>query len=225
MYHACDPQEMVGTGSEPRPQATQRIIEPCRLLSLPTELRTQIFLYVLPGSLHHGFISPCWIKGTTALLQTSTRLHDEAARLMYGQATFHLNLVWDCTTFFYQWLLPSGSTHQRLYPFPDFVRQQYLFYMKNFKITVHNVYTATPCFIKQHSTGLTLGVRNQLDSLYQVLKSLPAIRTLHLHFHDDFSMSRVDESVLRPLVNLPNLQSIYISGGLTEEARQRLGDK
>ncbi|KAL8678841.1 MAG: hypothetical protein Q9186_004824 [Xanthomendoza sp. 1 TL-2023] len=193
----------------------------CRLLELPLELRTEIIHYVLPTCIDHAFVGPCWIKGTTAILRTSKRLHDEAAQLMYSQATFLINVVWDCTTFVCQWLLSPSSTRQKQYAFPDVFGKHYFSCMKRFKVVIDKMDTYFG-YSKNHTAGLSLGVREQLVSLGPILKAVPEISRLHLHFHDSVVMSVKDESVLKPIVNLPNVRSTFTSGKLNDEMRQSL---
>ncbi|KAL8730114.1 MAG: hypothetical protein Q9166_004313 [cf. Caloplaca sp. 2 TL-2023] len=192
----------------------------CQLLELPPELRAEIFGYVLPITVNHGFKGPCWIKGTTALLRTSKQIHNEAAQLMYSRATFVINLVWDCTTFACQCLLPSDSFLRKDYAFPDFFRKEYLSYMRKFNVVVHHRDSHIG-WIEQCSTGLTLGVRDQLGSLCTTLETFPQIRRLRLHFRDSFVMSRTDEAVLRPIATLRNVQSIQISGDISAQTQMK----
>ena len=209
---------------EQRRRTEERPPARCRLLELPAELRAAVFMYVLPITTNHVFHGPCWIKGTTALLRTSKSVHDEATQLMYSRANFLVEVAWDITIFKCQSLSPLECLSRTSYPFPRCFGREYLPHMKRFKLMVHVADNHIPWQSTNHKHGsrLTLGIREQLERLHKVLEPIPIILELSLQFNDHFIVSKTDESVLRPILNLQNIHSVKFTGGISDIVRQQL---
>ena len=114
----------------------------CHLLSLPLELRQHIYLYLLPSTisvLDRDNDSIVWHRGATTFLATCRQVHEEAAFLLYSTNVFVLSVVWDCTVFEYQWVLPSSLRPRRRIAFPEAFPARYIPYMRRFHVHVHHI--------------------------------------------------------------------------------------
>lgn len=158
----------------------------CLLLELPTELRSQIFKYVLPYTVYYAGNGICWIGGTTTLLAVSNSVHDEAAHIMYSQAIFVLYVLWDCTVFRCQNFLASGVLSHRLYAFPGKIGSKYLQLLRSVEVDVE---------IPDHRTRLVKhglssvarlkqGLGDQMESLCNILRGVPNLQRLCVHYSD-----------------------------------------
>lgn len=196
----------------------------CVLLELPVELRSEIYKYVLPRTINNGSRDICWIKGTTALLAVSKQIHEEASRLMYGTATFLINIVWDCTTFECRCILASGLTPSRAYAFPDRLSPRYLSFIHNFKINIHlcDSYFGMVKYNYSNHLGLTNGLRDQVESFCTTISIFSNVQWLHVHFQDaSGTLSEADEVVLQPFLGLSSPPRFNISGDVGEETRRK----
>lgn len=197
----------------------------CQLLELPAELRTKIFMYVLPRTMNHCLHGPCWTKGTTALLRTSKMVHNEAVLLMYSQATFLLGVVWDITFFECRSISRIGGVSRENHPFPQCFTKDHLQQIKRFKVMVYCADNHIH-WLKESETsrrGLTLGIRDQLEGLYKVLESVPRILELVFQFSESFTVTKLDETVLRPIIDLENVQLVkFTQRGISDHIRQQL---
>ncbi|KAI4262049.1 MAG: hypothetical protein L6R42_002768 [Xanthoria sp. 1 TBL-2021] len=185
----------------------------CRLLELPAELRAEIFLYVLPTSTNSPIHGPRWIKGATALLRTSRRIYDEAAQLMYRRAAIRLLVYEDSTIFEYQGLFEG---HHNLAS-SQWSREEYLRFITRFEVAI---YLDTYEF--KVGSGLTCATRDQLEALCKTLEAVPEIENLSLYFYDHFTVTKADETVLRPILDLENIQEIKYVGKKSNLIRQQL---
>ena len=81
------------------------------LLSLPLELRRQIYRYTLPRTfpLTKTNPAPTWQKGNTSILATNKQIYEEAIDMMYGSSTFVVEVNYDCISFMYRWFATEGS--------------------------------------------------------------------------------------------------------------------
>ncbi|KAL8709829.1 MAG: hypothetical protein Q9220_005445 [cf. Caloplaca sp. 1 TL-2023] len=165
-----------------------------------------------------------WMRGTTTLLRTCKRVHDEAAALMYSRATFDVRVVWDCITFSYQWLLPNGLIPRTTYAFPDKIGHRYQPLIRNINVQILHVDSYAGMIKYNHGNfgSLIFGLKSQVESLVGVFQTFSDLRAIHVHFQDDSDTPGSDGIVLEPLLNLHGLHSITTSGDISSEICQRL---
>ncbi|MCJ1254863.1 hypothetical protein MMC24_002679 [Lignoscripta atroalba] len=199
----------------------------CFLLQLPLELREHIYRCILPRTIDTGTKGIAWLRGTTSILATSKQIHSEAAKIFYANNTFVLDVVWDCSTFVYQWLLPSGLIPKHTMAFPDHFSPRNRALMRKFYIRVHHVDSYTGMVKYNYGGhGLIDGTRDQVRFLCQTLRSLASIHSLHIHLQDDSTTSTAPndsaQTMLEPFLDLKNTLRISTSGSITPAFSQKL---
>jgi hypothetical protein len=123
-----------------------------------------------------------WRRGCIAILAVNKQIHDECVDIMYGENTFVLDVSFDSIKFRYKWLLPSQLIPSRTYCFLDHFSQRNLLHIRNYIINVEHVDDYTG-MIKYNcgGRGLTAGIRQQVESLVDMLCIVPYLRRLHVH--------------------------------------------
>ncbi|MCJ1374561.1 hypothetical protein MMC20_005793 [Loxospora ochrophaea] len=194
----------------------------CRLLQLPLELREQIYRDLLPTTTS----TPkdiAWLRGNITILAANSQIYSEALPLMYSNATFVIDVAWDCITFAYQWLLPSGLIPSERMPFP--LSPRHLPLTRRFRIRIHHVDSYTGMVKYNYSgRGLTNGLKDQVSTLCTVLSSLPEIHTLHIHLQDDnppTTSATSTDHLLTPFLTLHNTRTVSLSSSPPSLASSR----
>jgi hypothetical protein len=121
-----------------------------------------------------------WKRGNVKLLCVNQQVHDECADLIYGgNNTFLLSVTYAGIIFRYSWLLPSGLTPTKRYPFLELMPQRYLARLNRVVVCVEHVdaYTAMIKF-NVGAQGLVYGLRGQVQKLVDGLLSPPSPRPL-----------------------------------------------
>ncbi|KAI4176977.1 MAG: hypothetical protein LQ346_007747 [Caloplaca aetnensis] len=192
----------------------------CLLLELPAELRSDIFRYVLPYTFYFGQTGICWRKGTTTLLAVSRSVHDEAAHIMYGQASFILDVLWDCTVFECQRFAPNGIVYRRFYAFPEKIGFKYLRLLRSIEVDVEVPDGRTQLVRQGLSSvaGLKQGVGDQIKSLCKILRNIPNLQRLCVHYYgparnsstEKAEASLTSQDILGPLLEaFPDVRISY----------------
>lgn len=112
-----------------------------------------------------------WKLGNTRLFSTCRQVHDECAEIMYGSNTFLLFLNYNEILFRFCWLLKSGLTPTRRYPFLELLPKRYLGLIKRIVVNVDHVdsYTGMIKF-NVSGKGLTHGLTRQVRKLVRALQ-------------------------------------------------------
>ncbi|KAF2086926.1 hypothetical protein K490DRAFT_18607, partial [Saccharata proteae CBS 121410] len=146
-------------------------------LSLPLEIRNEIYTYLLPRTVKHpsgtridrGIV---WLRGQTAIMATCHQLNSECMALLYGSNMFVISVGYDRIHFRFRWLLPANHnlSPNRAFSFLDHFSQRTIQLIKNYHIDVEQVdpYTGMIKFNCQ-GRGLTDGLRSQVQTLVDVL--------------------------------------------------------
>jgi hypothetical protein len=118
-----------------------------------------------------------WQRGNVKLLSVNRQIHDECADILYGgRNTFLLTVTYAGIIFRYSWLLPSGLSPTKRYPFLELMPQRYLARLSRVVVCVEHVdaYTAMIKFnVGAH--GLVHGLRGQVQKLVDGLLSPPSL--------------------------------------------------
>ncbi|KAL8946542.1 MAG: hypothetical protein Q9222_007078 [Ikaeria aurantiellina] len=191
---------------------------------MPAEIRVYIFSYLVPTTINHSKKGIYWIRGTTSLLSTCKRVHDEAALLMYSRATFDIRVDWDCITFNCKWLLPSGLIPRTTYAFPDKIGRKYKPLIRNINVHIFHVDSYAGMIKYNHGNfgSLIFGLKNQVEDLVGALKTMTDLRNIHVDFHDGSNTPGSDGIVLESLLDLHDIHSVTASGDISPEVCQRL---
>ncbi|KAI9831257.1 MAG: hypothetical protein M1819_005185 [Sarea resinae] len=168
---------------------TDKMIPP--LLSLPLELRAQIYDYLLPHTLppQRRFQQPpfiVWQRGTTVFLRTCSQVHAEASEMLYGTNTFDIWVAWDRVEFRNARSVYEGLTTRSSIPFLEWsgassdggsnrgagiisARNQRHIRSYHVVINLEDSYTA---MVKYNNGGLGFidGLRDQVARLCEVLR-------------------------------------------------------
>ncbi|KAL9008599.1 MAG: hypothetical protein Q9173_006291 [Seirophora scorigena] len=182
----------------------------CLLLELPAEIRSMIFEYVLPTTFLHQDAGLRWKKGTTDLLAVSRKIHDEAAHVLYGQSTFVLDVRWDCIIQSYHEL-----NLMRIYPFPEAIGPRYVPLLQYLEVIISfDKITASMKQGVSDPTGLTQGLRGQVEALCGILRNDSTLKQLCVHLQDEMDDERItpearsemNETILKPFFeNFPGV--------------------
>jgi len=96
---------------------------PASFLSLPLELRQQVYRHLLPttylrnaSSLEWGAQSlvPVWLKGNTSVPRVNRQFYSEAIELLFGDATLALAIYHDWVDFCFRTLHADGKPQKIL---------------------------------------------------------------------------------------------------------------
>ena len=123
-----------------------------------------------PNPIQKGPNHVIWRRGNINLLCASRQVHDECARLMYGDNKFLLFVTYTGIMFRFSWLLPSGLT-PNLRRELDQVPKKYLALIRRVIINVDHVdsYTGMIKF-NVSGKGLTHGLRKQVQRLVNTFR-------------------------------------------------------
>lgn len=112
-----------------------------------------------------------WQRGNVSLFSVCRQLHDECADLVYGNSTFMLFVTFNGISFRFRYLLPSGMTPNRSYPFLELLPERYLTRIRKVVVHVDHVdsYTGMIKF-NVSGKGLTHGLRRQVQRLVTALQ-------------------------------------------------------
>ncbi|MCJ1229296.1 hypothetical protein MMC12_005961 [Toensbergia leucococca] len=193
----------------------------CSLHLLPLEIRQNIYSNLLPSSVHVKGKGIAWLRGNTSILRTSKQIYSEAVKTMYGSSTFVLDVVWDCVTFAYQWLLPTGLVPKRTMAFPEDFSSRNLALIRKFHVRIHHPDNYTDV-VKYNHSRLAQGLKDQVEILCKVLGDFPKIQKLHIHFQDESCTDSISQTVLGPFLCLENTQIASLSGSMATDIRQEL---
>lgn len=212
-------------------------------LTLAPELRQEIYSYILPrttraqSGLSHPFSQPrdLWLLGETSLLQTCHQVYEECASKLYGTNTFVVDIKYDSVKFHYTWLTAKGLRPKRLHTFPDFFAPRNIARIRNYLVTVEHV-DSYQGMIKYNcgGPGLTAGIESQVAHfvanaarasrisrieirLTDGSSVLKDIRKVQVHCVERRRDTEWTQTVLRPLMLLPQASSVQISGSVTPE--------
>lgn len=178
-----------------------------------------------------------WRRGCTKILATNHQIHDECVDMIYGENTFVIDVAFDSIRFRYRWLVESTNlTPKGTKDFLDHFSQRNLLRIKNYIINVEHVDDYTG-MIKYNcgGRGLTVGIRDQVQNLVDLLSLVPYLHRLQIHLIDGaisrvrFPSGRVhrvqDESnfsqsqtVLDPLRRLYDVRKAKVTGVSPEYA-------
>lgn len=126
-----------------------------------------------------------WRRGCTAVLAVNHQVHDECVDMIYGDNTFVLTVAFDAIKFCQRWRTANNLTPSRSYAFLDHFSQRNLIRIKNYVINVEHVDDYTG-MIKYNcgGRGLTVGIRNKVQELVDLLSVVPYLHRLHVHLID-----------------------------------------
>lgn len=172
-----------------------------------------------------------WQRGNIKLLSVCRQIHDECADMLYGRNTFLLFVTYAGITFRYSWLLPTGMTPNRHFPFLELLSSNYMTRIKRIIVNVDHVdsYTGMIKF-NVSGKGLTHGLRKQVQRLVNALQPPPPSN----EDEEDYVFVKADESKIdededRRLAKV-NVRvsngNVYLNQIKSEAVRQRdAGDK
>lgn len=177
-------------------------------LDLPYELRALIYSFILPSTFFSESKDVVWLRGKISILSVNHMIYDEAIKIIYGEATFAINVVWDCVTFDYKWLLPKGLVPRRTMAFPEMISSRNWSLVHNLRIRVYHVdeYTGMIKYNHGNASHLVNGVRDQVELLCKVLRKIPKICRLQIEFLNEDLESEAGDIILKPFLSL---QSVY----------------
>lgn len=194
----------------------------CALLALPFELRRAIYEYLLPKTVETGHKGSVWVRGHTAIMAANKQIQAETTAIMYGSNTFLLDIEWLCTTFAYQWFLPTGLVPKRTLVF-DQLAYRGMALIRKLHVRVHHVDSYTGMVKYNYSgQGLTDGVRDQVSALCTFLRNLPEITKLTIELRDGSATIGLGQGVLEPFLTLKNTREVTVSGTITPDYAEHI---
>jgi hypothetical protein len=205
------------------PSISEKPPSRCLLLLLPAELRQKIYSYILPRTIETKSKGITWLRGNTAILATSRQIFKEATQQLYGTNTFVIDVVYDCSTFNFQWLLPNGLVPNRRMAFPDHIVPRNLSLIHRLHIRIKHIDSYTGMIKYNYSgPGLTDGLKDQVTFLCIALRKIEEINHLHIHLQDEARKPELSQRVLDPFFDVKNVHHATISGDLQPEFAKKL---
>lgn len=117
--------------------------KPSRLMALPLEIRLQIYAYLLPHTevvwTIYGKRATVWRQGNITLLMVSRQMSAEAADVMYGNASFVVEVDFDNIVFRPRIMCKSGTMSPKTPPFLDTVRADNMRRIRRLAISIQHV--------------------------------------------------------------------------------------
>jgi hypothetical protein len=147
-----------------------------------------------------------WQRGNVKLLSVNRQIHDECADLLYGgRNTFLLSVTYAGIIFRYSWLLPSGLSPTKRYPFLELMPGRYLARLSRVVICLEHVdaYTAMIKF-NVGAQGLVHGLRGQVQKLVDGLLSPPLPHVSITSTENAPSSVDNDSDVVQPPTQMPS---------------------
>ena len=178
-----------------------------------------------------------WRRGCTKLLVINHQIHDECVDMIYGDNTFVIDVAFDSIRFRYRWLVHSTNiTPRGTKEFLEHFSQRNLIRVKNYIVNIEHVDDYTG-MIKYNcgGRGLTAGIRDQVQTLVDLLSVVSHLHRLQIHLIDGaisrvrFPSGRVhrvqdsqnywqSQTVLEPFRRLYEVRKVAITGVSPEYA-------
>jgi len=197
---------------------------PASSLSLPLELRQQVYRHLLPttylrnaSSLEWGAQSlvPVWLKGNTSVLRVNHKFYSEAIELLFGDATFALAIYHDWVDFCFRTLRADGS-----------VKESRRRFCKPFG--VRNLHRIRRLHIRVRASARDLSNMNdlveQVEFVCRLLRTIPRIINLHVVYQAwnlGFKCPS-PRTVLKSFSTLDNVNDARIDGSLDKITKLEL---
>ena len=188
----------------------------CHLLSLPYELRCQIYRCIMPTTIlvPTGVV---WFRATAPIWVTCRMIYRECIGMLYSDCTFDVNVTYEDPTFRHKWFntkskYPKMVLNRNL-QFPQIIPSRYRNLIRRIRVVVNQVgsYEGMIKFNYSNPESLALGVKAQVQKLCDVLKDVPEIRDLVIvyngHWNEDPEMMRL---VLGPFRMLRNTRNVAL---------------
>lgn len=205
------------------------------ILSLPLELRQQIYAYVLPTNKTGNSIHDCnWHSGSVSILRVNKQIHIEAVALLFASVTFNIRVECDRILIIKTYIFPNRkiSLKTRL-AFPEALGRN-LWRVQNVAIAINPAMSIASTMGDMCSYLASRHRENvwdpQVKSLYSSLRKLERIRLLHISMWTGVTDVLLDRwlKMLRPLKRLTNVETLSWDGGVTDTVgialKGRIGD-
>ncbi len=197
-----------------KPSQVSKSSKRCYFLTLPTELRNQIYSYILPTTVQKRNRT-VWERGETSILATNHQIYEEASNWLYGENVFALRVTWDDGPEFRQTYpqTAQGKGHRiRTQSFPDCFAARNVRQIRKYNITLYQV-TRYTGVLKYNHSGRGLGLlRDQVDALCKILEEALALQTVRFKLIDAEGNTPTGHTVLDPLRRLRNVRQASIAG-------------
>ncbi|MCJ1276222.1 hypothetical protein MMC21_004027 [Puttea exsequens] len=201
----------------------------CPILDLPSELRVQIYSYILPYTTHREGRGITWHRAIARLWSVSRQLYDECIPLLYGNVTFRIDVSFDRVEWRYQYVHRNQDPNlvmKTVPAFPDKIALRNRRFLRKFEVYLYFVdsYTGMIKYDYSNLAFLAGGMARQAQNLYDYLNTLPEIWELRiLYYACDRVTPHTLPLVLKPFWGLRNVRSINVQGAEldseTEQAR------
>ena len=193
----------------------------CPFLNLPTELRMQIYGYLLPytARVERGPEKEkdvVWVKGNITILLANRTIYNEAIQVLYATATFDLELggSFSHVVFAKHWLYSTGTVSKWGKIFLDTVSPRNRALIRRFRVKIFNV--ASP------KRQLDVAVERQVEVFCHLLREQTEIAYLHIQLAATFHKSAVPAASLDGFLLLRTIRVVELSGSFQPSLRQRL---
>lgn len=196
----------------------------CPLLSLPLELRVNIYSHLLPTTVELEGKGVLWRRGNIKILSANKQIHNEAIKVMYEMAIFVIDVAWDGITFAYQWLLSTGLMPKTRLAFPGSLAWRNLDLVKKVHIRIHQVdsYTGMMKYNYAGRDPLTAKLKDQVEMLCTSLEEMTQLRHLGVYLQKSTHDHVATSIIMDPFTRLRNLHKISLSGNSNADFLQKL---
>lgn len=198
-------------------------------MSIPYEIRQQILSYALPHTIARKSTKetrPLWCQGSTALLATNNKLHDEGAKIMYGDAQFLIEVSYDGIKLIHYRILKSGLTPKKTPDFYRTVSKRYWSFMRNVTVVIiaEDSYTSEIKY-NMGGSGFVAGLRVQTTWLVETLRAATKLSNLEVVLKSDRSDGDEWEDawqVLEPFLGLSKVEHSIWRAPIEDHMVERL---
>ena len=196
-------------------------------LSLPFEIREQIYLYLLPTTRVDRFLDEyIWIKGSTSVLRVNHQIYHEAISVLFNRAMVEVKvelLLDGCRRNFYvRNVSPLGAITYRNLPFPESFGAQNLHRIRRLKVSIYYSVRGRHFQmrdIEDHSV-------RKVESLCLILQRIARLKLLHIEYEPIVWPDWLDKppasTVLGPFKILQNVDHVKIEGRVDEPFKSEL---
>ena len=215
--HVSDSDEISETEQDSS-QALPKSFTSSPLLSLPYEIRAQIYDYLLPytAGYHKGVVY--WYRASSPIWAVNRQVYNECMPAIYGNNTFHIEIRHGDVHFLCQWL--QQASHGRLYLnraflFPGRIALCNRALLRRFDVRVHQVdgYLGMINYNCENAEALAAHLRDQVETFCSHICELAEIRDLHISYEGgDASSRKFLDSVMEPFWSLKNTHNVIIQG-------------
>ena len=159
-----------------------------RFLELPSEIRRQIYSYVMPSTSDEPGSGIIWTRATAPIWSTCQLIYDECMSMLYSDCTFVIDVEYKGLSFHHRHTISTATgirKPKRIYPFPEKIAPRNLEILRKIYVRLQQPDSYTG-FIKYdclNTHALSLRMAAQVENLCIILQALSEIQELRIELN------------------------------------------